>query len=150
MAIVSKKSTIFRGDAGNTLDPLVARGYARRAVGRVENAADDSSGSKYLLAELPSHAILTRATFFHVENWGFAAIRLGTFDDVDALLSVLKSAATTQAPITALIESTGERLWETMGLAADPGGVIGIYAHAIAGATGAGNMPFVIEWLDNV
>lgn len=150
MAIVSKKSTIFRGDAGATLDPLVARGYRRTAIGKAENAADDSSGSMYLLAELPSHAILTRSTFFHVQNWGFAAVRLGTYDDVDALLAVAKADATTQAPITALIESAGERLWETMGLAADPGGVIGIYAHAIADATGAGSMPFVIEWIDNV
>lgn len=150
MAIVNTKSTLFRGDAGAVLDPLVARGYRRTAIGKAVNAAGDSDGSKYLLAELPSHAILARGTLFHVENWGFAAIRIGTFATAGALVSVLKSAATTQAPVTALIETTGARLWQTMGLAADPGGVLGLYAHAIANATGAGDMPFVIEWIDNL
>jgi hypothetical protein len=150
MAVVQKKSSLFRTGDGPTLDPLVARGYPRRAIGRVENAASDSNGSRYHLIDLPSHVILLPGTLFHVENWGFAAIRLGTFDDVDALLAVLKSAATTQSPITGMIAAAGARLWQTLGLPADPGKTIGLYAHAIADATGAGAMPFAIEWLDNL
>ena len=67
-------------------------------------------------------------------------------DDVDALVSVLKSAGNTVSPIAFGDANHGKALWEVVGLAADPGGVISIYAHAIANATGAGSMPFRIEY----
>ena len=90
--------------------------------------------------------VLGDRTAFDVENWGFAAIRIGTVDDVDALAAVLKSAGNTVSPIAFGDANHGKALWEVVGLAADPGGLIGIYAHAIAAATGAGSMPFRFEY----
>lgn len=152
MAVVNNNSTLFRdAQAGGAVpDALQVKGVVRRATGTVTNAADDSTLSTYKLITLPSWVILGPGTLFHVENWGFAAIRIGTFTDVDALVSVLKSAATSQAPVSGIAATAGERLWETLGLAEDPNTEIGLYAHAIAGATGAGAMPFTIEWIDNV
>lgn len=152
MPVVTSTSSLFRTDAGPALDPLLARGFARRATGKVLNAADDASGSKYKLIELPSHVILAEATIFDVENWGFADIRIGRFDTAGAgaLVSATKISAVTQSPVTARLAADGKRVWERLGLAADPGGVVGIWAHAIAAATGAGEMPFVVEWIDNL
>lgn len=152
MAIVSLKSSLYRdAQAGGPVnDPLIAKGLRRVATGKVENGAADSNLSRYKIISLPSYVILSPGTIFHVENWGFAAVRIGTLATVGALVSVLKSAATTQAPITPLIATAGARLWQTLGLAADPNEEIDLYAHAIADATGAGNMPFTIEWIDNL
>ena len=128
-------------------DPARARGRPIVAAGSVANGASDSSGSTYHLADLPSDCILDSATGFQVENWGFAAIRLGTRSDVDALASVLKSAGTVVSPIVKYAAAShGKPLWEVLGLADDPGGTIGIYAHAIADATGAGSMAFEIHY----
>lgn len=152
MAIVSLKSNLFRDQqaGGPVNDPLIIKGVRRAATGKVENGAADSNLSKYKLISLPSYVILDSSTIFHVENWGFAAIRIGTLTTVGALVSVLKSAATTQAPVTAVGQASANRLWQLLGLASDPNEEIDIYAHAIADATGAGNMPFRIGWIDRV
>lgn len=136
MAIVSGKSDIMSADT----DPAKLRGRPIVTTFTATNAATDSSGSKYLLCKLPSCAILDALTAFQVENWGFAAIRIGTADDVDALVAVLKSAGTTVSPVAQFDAKHGKPLWEVLGLAADPGGDIALYAHAIANATGAGTL----------
>lgn len=151
MAIVNLKSSLYRAEqqGGAIPDPLLVRGRVSVATGRVENAATDSNLSRYKLISLPSRVVLRSGTLFHVENWGFAAVRIGTLATVGALLSVNTSAATSQAPITPIAAAAGNRLWQTLGLAADPNEEIDIFAHAIANATGAGVLRFAIEWLDN-
>jgi hypothetical protein len=144
MAVVNLKSNLFR-DAqamGDVVDPVLIKGRTVTATGTITNAAADNSGSSYHMCDLPSDCLIDEDTAFDVENWGFAAVRIGTKSDVDALVSVLKSAAATHRPRAFGDANHGKRLWEILGLAANPGGYIGIYAHAIADATGAGSMPF--------
>jgi len=136
MAIVKGKSDILSADA----DPAKARGRPIVTTFTVTNAATDSNTSRYHLCDLPSCAILDARTAFQVQNWGFAAIRIGTYDDVDALVAVLKSAGNVVSPVVQFDAKHGKPLWEVLGLAADPGGQIGLYAHAIADSTGAGSM----------
>lgn len=148
MAVVNLKSNLF-GDylAGiDNPDPELARGRPIVATGSVENGASDSSLSTYKLASLPSNCILGDRTKFDVENWGFATVNIGTLTDVDALITIAKSSGNTVSPVVFGDAKHGKRLWEVLGLAADPGGVIDIYAHASAGATGAGSMPFQFEY----
>ncbi len=148
MAVVNLKSNLF-GDylAGiDNPDPELARGRPIVATGSVENGATDSSLSTYKLASLPSNCILGDRTKFDVENWGFATVNIGTLTDVDALITIAKSSGNTVSPVVFGDAKHGKRLWEVLGLAADPGGVIDIYAHASAGATGAGSMPFQFEY----
>jgi hypothetical protein len=139
MPIVKKKSDWH----GDKVDPVRQRGRMIVAAGAMANAADDSSESSFHLADLPSDCVLDVSTAFQVENWGFAAIRIGTRSDVDALAAVLKSAGNVVAPVG---QFETRPLWQHLGLAADPGGTIGIYAHAIANATGAGSMLFRIAY----
>lgn len=151
MPVTSKKSDLFRNELlnGDVIDNSKVRGRVRVATGIMANAADDLNTSKFLLAKVPSHALLHTDCAFDVENWGFAAIRIGTESDVDALVSVAKSAGTSVTPVVFGDAKHGLELWQVLGLSADPRGEIGIWAHAIADATGAGNMPFRISWIEN-
>lgn len=150
MAIVKSKSNLIHDHydlASYPADPAVARGRAIYATGTVTNEASDSNTSSYHLVDLPSNCLLLPDTFFDVENDGFAQIVIGTETDTDALLDVAKSAATQQSPIAKGDANHGKRLWEVLGMAADPGAPIGIWKHAEADAAGAGNMPFQIVYL---
>jgi hypothetical protein len=144
MAVVQVKSDLFRtqpllGQA--TPDPARARGRLVAAQFTVSNLSPDSALSQYLLAELPADCILAPSTFFKVDGWGFATVNIGTKSDIDALISILKSAGTYVRPVVeGAAASHGKYLWELLGLAADPGGTIALYAQGPANATGAGTM----------
>lgn len=129
-------------------DPARARGRPIKSVGNVLNLSTDSQLSKYKLEDLPSEAILQPGTFFKVDLWGYADIRIGTFTDPAALVSVLRSAGALVTPIANGDARHGQPLWQALGLAADPGGVIGIWAHgSVAAPTGAGSMRFALDYL---
>lgn len=150
MAVVSVKSDIVHDylDANSTpADPVQIRGRLIVATGTVTNASDDSSASMYHLVDLPADCILQPGTFFDVENDGFAQIVIGTKTDTDALVDQTRATENIVTPIANGDANHGKRLWEVLGLAADPGGTIGIWKHAEAGATGAGSMPFAIHYL---
>lgn len=150
MAVVTGKSDLiadsFAGDTG--ANPEQARGRPIVAAGTAANASTDSAGSKYHLADLPADCILDVRTAFKVDGWGFATVSIGTKDDIDALVSVAKSAGATVAPVTlGAAAFHGKPLWQALGLAARPANnMIAIYAHGPANATGAGTMPFEIHY----
>jgi hypothetical protein len=111
------------------------------------NLSTDTLGSKYLLMSLPSECILLPATQFKVDTWGYLDIRIGTFTDPAALVSQLRSAGATITPLVQFDAKWNKPLWQQLGLAADPNGEIGIYAHgSVAGAATAGTMNFSFEW----
>jgi hypothetical protein len=149
MPVVNLKSTVFKADSdplGAEPKPELARGRPIVITGSMANGATDSAASKYLLGELPSDCILDTRTFFKVDLWGFADIRIGTFTDPAALVTQTKATEAIATPVDVGDAKHGMPLWQACGLAADPGGNIGIYAHAAAGATGAGSMKFEIHY----
>lgn len=150
MAVENIKSDLYRDQSLGGAIPaaLMAHGRIHTAIGTVSHDASASSGSSYKLGEVPSHAILHWDTYFEAGNWDFTALRVGTKDDVDALVS----EATADGDVSPIVQGDanhGKPLWETLGLSADPGGMIPIYAHAIGAAGGAGSMKFVLAWIDN-
>lgn len=147
MAVVDKKSSVFRTADNRLGDPINKAGRMVVITGSVANDATDSSGSKYLLAELPSDSILFELTGFAVSNWGFAQVNIGTRTDGAALVTVAKSAGANVRPIAFGDARHGKRLWEALGLASDPGGVIGLYASATAAASAAGALLFQLTYL---
>lgn len=151
MPIYDETSDLYRDHLADEAprEAILTKGRHYAATGTVANAADALNGSKFKLCELPAECILHEETFFDVENWGFAAIRIGTEADPTALVSQLKSAETVAEPIAIGDANHGLRLWEVLGLAENPGGMIPIYAHAIADATGAGSMPFRMSYIFN-
>jgi hypothetical protein len=148
MPVVNVTSTLYKQPSdplGAEPKPELARGRPIVATGSIANLATDSLLSKYLLAELPSDAILDTRTFFKVDTWGYTDIRIGTFTDVAALVSQLRTAAAIVSPLTQGDARHGQPLWQALGLAADPGGNIGIYAHG-SGTITAGSMRFEIHY----
>ncbi len=149
MAVVNEKSTIFRDElaGGDVIDAGLAKGREFHATGSVSNAATDSAASTYKIADLPADAILSDRTFFDVQNDGFAQIQIGTLTDATALVNQTKATENIITPIVNGDANHGLPLWQVLGLSENPGGFIGIYKHAAAGATGAGSMPFRLSWL---
>lgn len=150
MPVVNEKSTLYKpanDPLGAEPKPELARGRPIVVTASMANLATDSILSKYLLAELPSDAILDTRTFFKVDTWGYVDIRIGTFSDVAALVSQTRATAAIVVPLTQGDARFGQPLWQALGLAADPGGTIGIYAHgSVAAAAGAGFMRFEIHY----
>lgn len=143
MPVVQVKSDLFRtqpllGQA--TPDPARARGRPIITQFSVSNLSTDSALSQYLLAELPSDCILGFSTWFKVDGWGFATVNIGTKTAIAALGTVARATAAYFEPVTRGDANHGKYLWEELGLAADPGGTIGIYAQGPANATVAGVM----------
>lgn len=151
MAVVNLKSNLFRDQqaGGAVPDALQVKGIVRRAVGSIANAAADSNTSTYKLISLPSYVILGVGTYFYNENWGFAVTQVGVAGDGDALFTKTTAATTFEAPVSAVEQASGVRLWELLGLAEDPNDMIDLIVTAAADAAGAGTMTFVIEWIDN-
>lgn len=140
--LISNPATMYPG-----ADPEITRGRPIVSTGKVSNGATDSAGSMYHLVDLPADALLDALTCFKVDNWGFATVSIGTETDIDALVTVAKSAGATVTPITRLGATHQKRLWEILGLAAAPkSGVISLYAHGPANATAAGSMLFEIHY----
>lgn len=151
MPIVTVKSDLYRAEqiGGAVPDARKVRGVRRSAFGRIVNAATDSSGSVYKLIRLHSDVILGRNTLFHNESLGFATTRVGIVGSLAALFTKTTSASTTESPVTAIEEAAGTRLWQHLGLSANPNAEIELVFGAAADATGAGSMNFCLEWIDN-
>lgn len=149
MAVVNTLSDLY-ADRVNDVDPPNPHRLAGRpvnAVGSVSNGASDSTASTYRLGSVPSNGYPHEDTFFDVTSWGFAQIVIGTQDDTTALVNQTKATENMVTPIAAGDANHGNQWWEVLGMASDPGGFIDIYAHAAAGATGAGSMDFRLTTL---
>lgn len=150
MAVVNNTSDLihdYLDDASVAADPVQARGRVIKSTGTVANATTDSNLSNYHLVDLPSDCMMDQDTFFKVDGWGFAQIVIGTLTDTTALVNQTKITAAIVSPFGQGDANHGKRLWEALGMAADPGGNISLYAHAVAAATGAGTMPFQAAYL---
>jgi hypothetical protein len=150
MAVEDVKSDLYRDQLTGGAIPQAQKAHGRihMVTGTVSHDAAASSGSTYKLGEVPSAAMVHPDTIFEAGNWNFTDMRIGTKDDVSALVSALVSAGN-QSPVAALDANHGKAWWEVLGLAADPGGMITIYAHAIGAASAAGSMKFNLVSIDN-
>lgn len=141
MPVVRKKSDLIADPRLSEIppDPSRARGRIIVATFTVANAADDSAGSTYLLASIPSFAILDSRTAFKADAWGFANVSIGTRTAAGALINNVVKAALMQ-PVAFGDARHGLPLWQALGLATDPNSEIEIYAHGVAAAAAAGTM----------
>jgi len=150
MAIVNGKSNLIHdpyNPASVPPDPAQARGRLVVMTGILLNAASDSNGSMWHLADLPATCLIDEGTKFDVQNDGFAQIVIGTETDTDAFVDVARTTGATHQPVVFGDARHGLRLWQILGLPSNPGGNIALYKHAEANATAAGNMPFVIKYI---
>jgi hypothetical protein len=145
MPIVNALSTLihdFTDPDSIAPDPEEFAGRLVLGTGAVANEDTDLNTSMYHLADVPSNGIVHEDTFFDVASWGFAQVVIGTETDTDALVDQTKATEDIVTPFAVGDANHGKRWWEVLGLATDPGGKIGLFAHAEADAASAGSMAF--------
>lgn len=145
-------------------DPGALSAYSRRsrdAVAIVKNsyfeiavASGDSINSVYWLARIPSSArIKASSTFWVSAVAGLTSLSIGV-DNLrgtkqrDALVSQvdvhLGGAFSLVSAVTAA--NYGKELWQLLGLSADPGGALDIYASVLAAPSAATTLNGDIYW----
>lgn len=155
MPVEHIKSDIFgsTGASGYTSPNSASRnGRINRVAGTVACAADALTGSTYLLASVPSSAIMLPESAIMTTAWGFAQAVVGTLGVTDGLLDVTKATggASGNNPITIFGAKWNVPVWQQFGLAADPGIPLDILAIAQADATGAGSIKFDLVFANHI
>ncbi len=149
MAVVEVKSDIFPAPGEGATDALRSKGRVKMAIGQVACAADDSAGSTYLLCYVPSYANVHHDSIVVCGAWGHTNLKIGDYSGDNLIVDTTSAAATQQLPFTRAEVAGGQRWWEALGHASDPGGQLPVYAHGDAAAAGAGTLDFLIAWVDN-
>ena len=128
MAIVnlngSKIMTGLESDPVELGNPGIGNGAVRSWVETVEVGAADSATSTYLMARLPSNAVILGASKFYSDDLasaGAPTVDIGVFnlsgkslitDDDDALNDGIDAATVTDTTVIKDIANYGKKLWE--------------------------------------
>lgn len=126
-----------------------AQANLKLALFEIAVANGDSSTSKFVLAQIPSHAILV-PELCNVNSGGVAGLTnlslgidngLGTVIANKLMSAVDVATAGNYSAVSALARTDyTKRLWQLLDLASDPGQQLTIYATTGANATGAGTL----------
>jgi hypothetical protein len=166
MAVANTKSTaITNGDARNPR--VIGSGYIQGAgiegaVGTVEVAAADDNDSVYRFVRVPSgcriHKVavmsdaITAGTVFHVGLYKTAE-NGGAVVDADFFAASLDLSNGNTVPVEVTfgnvldIDDIEKRLWEVLGLDADPFTEYDICLTGATVGTGAGTISLRAEWV---
>jgi len=166
MAVVTTKSiTITNRDAVPQVinDGRVERGALRSSHGYVTGVNGDSIGSKYVLASLPSTAMV-RAVLLSSGALASGAADIGVYRNTKdggaavaaGLFGTGVSVATAQSRVDVTNESTTYTLdkqelplWQAAGLASDPGSTLDIVATLTIALTAGGFLGVEVQYTDN-
>lgn len=165
MAIVNTKSTSITGfdDAPRSSVPM----YKHKApllISRetAEVAAGDDDTSVYRMIRLPSNAVIKELNILNDAIAGGTAYDLGVYQtnenggavvNVDVFSSDISMVTARTLPLNAMYESAevaiengGKRLWEVLGLSADPNRQYDLCFTGDTVGTGAGTLYLECVW----
>lgn len=155
MAVVNTKSTsITNLDAGDLNPDYKSRGVLREAVDTLEVVSGDSIGSTYRMFRvwsgwrvsdiiLDCDAITTCAAdigIYKNARDGGAVVDADFFASAQSLATALNSQNVTNESGVVDIANKGKRLWEQLGLTADPGLWYDVVVTLTAAAGSAGTV----------
>ncbi|MBU7436514.1 hypothetical protein [Paraburkholderia fungorum] len=162
---VYKSTTITNRDAVPSAinDARLERGVLRSAHGQVTAVNADSIGSTYILASLPSTAMVRKvllscaALTSGAANIGVsqptakgsAAISAALFASAQSLASALSHSDVTNQSGTYTMALEEQPLWQAAGLSADPGYALDIVVTLTAALTAGGMLGLSIDYVDN-
>lgn len=169
MAVVTTKATtITNRDATPKVinDARLERGTLKSAQGYVTAVSGDSIGSKYIVAQIPSTAVvkavkvntdaittcagdvgLYRPTA--VDGTAGAVISAAFFGSAVSLASVLTNSDVTNESTNFTIDKRDQPIWQASGLTADPGGMLDVAITLTAAAGSGGKVGLVVDYVDN-
>lgn len=167
MAVVTVKSTVISNrDAVPAVinDGRLERGSLRSSHGYVTATNGDSATSKYILASLPSTAMVRQILFSCANLGASSAINLGVYRNTKdggaaVSASLFASAQATSAALsnTDVTNQSGsftldkqeQPLWQAAGMSADPGGYLDIAAAVSVSIAATGLLGANVEYVDN-
>lgn len=121
------------------------------AQAQVAVANGDSATSRLFLARVPSSArILSQSTLYHEAITGTTSLHIGLTDGTTTVAAALASALNVATAGTKVLNAAvstanlNRRVWELLGLTADPGRQIDIFATINVDAAAAGQLVAVI------
>lgn len=168
MAVVTTKaSTITNRDATPRVinDGRLERGMLRSAVGSVAVGAADSATSKFLIAQVPSSA-LVRAVYascvagmttlagdvgvYRTTADGGAVVDVDLFASAQSFASALSRSDITNESTTYTTTLREQPLWQAAGLTSDPNSMLDIVVTVTTANTGAaGSLGLEVQYCDN-
>ena len=143
MGIVTKYGDGYPSGGLTAVESINAEGQVRQIYSKISVANADSATSKLYLGRIPSSArILPNSTLYHSAITGLTTLDVGFNAAVAALLAAGDvSTAGSKSLVGAVVAGNlGRRAWQHAGLAADPGGLMDIFATMNAAATAAGTL----------
>jgi hypothetical protein len=165
MAVANTKSSIVAArDAGKNVPFYLSGADMHEAVATVEVAAGDDDNSVYRFVRVHSSWSLRVILLTNDAITGGTAYHCGLYDvaenggaavDADVFATSVDLSSARVAPTDLLFEALNidkieKRLWEVLGLSADPGKE---YDLALTGATagsGAGTVSLRVNWVQQV
>ncbi|MDE4918350.1 hypothetical protein ACUXAV_000390 [Cupriavidus metallidurans] len=167
MAVVTVKSTVITNrDAVPAVinDGRLERGSLRSSHGYVTATNGDSANSKYVLASVPSSAMVRQILFSCANLGASSAINLGVsrntkdggaavsaslFASAQATSAALSNSDVTNQSGSFTLDKQEQPLWQAAGMAADPGGTLDIVATVSVAIAATGLLGANVEYVDN-
>lgn len=161
MAVANTKSTqITNADAYNQTSSYIANGIKRITRGTVETLAADDAASVYRLCRVPSNAVIDHIWLASDAITGASATDVGVYQtaanggavvDADFFatdVDISSATAFTDVVLEATVTDKSkveQRLWELLGLSADPGRDYDICV-TVNDVTAAGTISMKVEF----
>lgn len=161
-----KSTTITNRDATPAVinDGRLEKGVLKSAFGQVNTTAAVTTGSKYLLAQVPSKAMVRQVLLscaalggttahdigvYRTTADGSAAVSAAFFGSAVSTASALTNSDVTNESGTYTLDKMEQPLWQAAGLSSDPGGMLDIVATSTATNTSGGRLGLVVNYCDN-
>src|SRR3972149_4256014 len=155
MAVVIRYGKGIKDPAVNSIPrPVHAEAEVRALISKVAILATDDVLSKQYFGKLPSHAIISpRSTLHHGVLTGCSDYDIGlekedgTVVDADILLDGADIVLAGTKSLSPAIGNLDKRVWELLGLAADPGLTYNVVGICKAEPTAGADVAIELYWL---
>ena len=165
-AVVTTKSTaITNRDATPPVinDGRLERSNLRNAIGSVTAVNGDSIASKYILASVPSTAMVRKVLLscaaitsgagdigvYRNTKDGGAVVSVALFASAQSIAAALTNSDVTNESTTYTIDKREQPLWQAAGLSADPQTTLDIVMTLTAATTAGGLLGIQVDYVDN-
>lgn len=146
MAVVTKYGSGARDPAAVLqTDATYAEAKVFHVNSKIDITNGDSIASKFFVGRVPTNAILSPLSRMDYEAVaGVTTMDVGFAGAVAALVAAkdVSSAGNASAVSAVAVANLNKRVWELAGLAADPGGMLDIFATLNAAATATKSIVF--------
>ena len=125
-------------------------GRVRVAMDEIEATAAMAIADRIFLAKLPSDCVLLPISTLYFDDLGTApTLDFGDAVDPNGLASVISAATAGSESLMSVVDivNYGQRLWELLGHASDPGGQIDLFLTIVGDVDQAGSISSILYYV---